>query len=154
MTRILPLALAATAFAVMAVPANADEPLENKIVGCFNTKNDQERLNCYDAAIQTEVQKYQLKQDVTRQEWSGNGMTTTRPFTMRGPWEFQWDAQGGLFQVMMYHKGEGQQEAMPQIIANQMGHGAGHAYVDTPGDYYLVVNAIGPWTAKAVAITQ
>lgn len=59
-----------------------------------------------------------------------------------------------LFQVMLYHKGDATGEAMPNIIANQTNAGRGNSYVDKGGDYYLVVNALGPWKAKAVLIND
>jgi hypothetical protein len=130
-----------------------DAPLEGKISACFHLKDNQKRLDCYDTSIQHEVDKYKAHQDVVRQEWQGNGLQTTRPFNMPGSWEFQWDSKG-FFQVMLYHKGESSGETMPNIIANQTNSGRGNSYVDKGGDYYLVVNALGPWKARAVLISD
>ena len=68
-----------SAYSASAKPS-ADMPLENKISICYRTKDDQQRLKCYDAAIQAEVDKYKSSQDVLREEWHGNGLLTTRPF--------------------------------------------------------------------------
>jgi hypothetical protein len=133
---------------------SADMPLENKISICYRTKDDQQRLKCYDTVIQADVDKYNKNQDVLREEWHGNGLLTTRPFHMSGSWEFQWDSKGQIFQVMLYHKGESSGQAMPNLLANQTSGGPGSSYVDSGGDFYLVVNAMGPWSAKAVLVNQ
>lgn len=134
--------------------SSTDMPLENKISICYRTKDDQQRLKCYDSAIQAEVDKYKNNQDVVREEWRGNGLLTTRPFHMPGSWELQWESKGQFFQVMLYPKGESSEQTMPKILANQASSGPGSSYVDSGGDYYLVVNAMGPWSARAVLVSQ
>jgi hypothetical protein len=76
------------------------------------------------------------------------------PFHMPGSWEFQWDSKGQFFQVMLYHRGESSGQAMPNILANQISGGPGSSYGDSGGDFYLVINAMGPWSAKAVLVNQ
>jgi hypothetical protein len=130
-----------------------NDTIEKKLAICFVTKDDQQRLRCYDTSIKQEFDKYKNQQDVIRQEWQGSGLQTTRPFHMPGSWEFQWES-AGFFQVMLYHRGESAGEAFPTVIANQLKAGSGKSYVDSGGDYYLVINAMESWSAKAVLVNQ
>jgi hypothetical protein len=149
-------AIALSVFIILsATAALADDvPVEQKLADCYRTKDDNTRLRCYDGTIKAEVDKYKASQDVVRQEWNGNGLMTTRPFHMPGSWEFQFTAKGDFFQAMLYHKGDTEGQTMPQIVANQANSGPGSSYVDAPGDYYIVINAMGSWTAKAVLINK
>ena len=61
------------------------------------------------------------------------------PFTHRGPWEIQWNAEGAIFQVYVYSAtGD-----VVGVAANQQGAGDGASYQSKPGTYYLNVNAVG-----------
>lgn len=42
---------------------------------------------------------------------------------------------------------------MPNIVANQ-GRGTGSSFMPRPGEYYLMVNAIGRWNIRAVRVQQ
>lgn len=52
-------------------------------------------------------------------DYSGNGLSNTRPFTAPSGWEIQWSASGDLFQVYVYDiNGD-----LVDLAANQMGPG-------------------------------
>ena len=87
--------------------------------------------------------------DTVGQEWSGSGLTTTRPMTFSSPWEMQWDATGFL---QIYLLDEGGQ--LVELLANQGGKGAGSTYEPKTGAFILKFNGIGPWRAKAVLISK
>lgn len=80
--------------------------------------------------------------------FSGNGVTTTRPFTAPPKWEMQWKSEGGVFGIYL-KDGEGKMLAVP---ASQTGPGSGSAYQPTGGEFILQVIATGPWTIKAVKV--
>ena len=82
-------------------------------------------------------------------EYSGNGLQTTRPFTVDGPWEVQWSSDEF---IQIFLSNADQEEAFPNIIANQIASGSGSAYQPRGGSYYLKVNAAGNWRIKVVAI--
>lgn len=82
----------------------------------------------------------------TTAEYSGSGIKNTRPFTVDGPWEVRWDADGSVFQIFL-HDTNG---TMQGVLANQQGPGRGSSFQPTPGRYYLQVNAVGKWEIEVV----
>ena len=88
--------------------------------------------------------------DVVIRELSGSGTRNTRPFTPRGPWEIQWNAEGAIFQVYVYSAiGD-----LVGVAANQQGAGDGASYQPKPGTYYLNVNAVGKWSIQVVELSE
>lgn len=81
-------------------------------------------------------------------EFTGNGAVNTRPFSMDGPWEIQWEADGDIFQVFL-HTADGE---IVDVAANQMGSGSGTSFQPRGGEYYLQVNAIGDWTVRVLPL--
>ena len=91
---------------------------------------------------------FAIAQDAFVQEYEGNGVLNTRPFTVVRGWEIQWDASGDIFQLYL-HDGAGD---LIGVAANQMGPGRGASYQPRAGTYYLQVNALGRWTIRMVSI--
>jgi hypothetical protein len=79
--------------------------------------------------------------------WTGVSMMTTRPFHVDGSWELQWSVSTGHFSVWVV-KDAGERK----LVASQTESGSSSSYVSTGGDYYLEVEAEGPWTIKAVSV--
>ncbi len=82
--------------------------------------------------------------DSAIKEFEGNEIKNTRPFTVNGAWDIEWEAKGDIFQIYLYDS-EG---TLQGIIANQMGPGKSSSYQPIGGRYYLNVNAMGNWTIK------
>lgn len=81
-------------------------------------------------------------------EFTGNGLSNTRPFTVRNGWEIQWSANGEIFQVYVFDlAGE-----LVGVAANQMGPGSGTSFNARGGTYYLQVNAMGSWAVRVVQL--
>jgi hypothetical protein len=121
---------------------------------CVRIDNAEQRLACYDRVARRDAAQPNTPAAASgiEAQWSGNGLTTTRPFRVSGPWELQWDSAGNFFQVFLYRAGEVHGQAIPNIVANQPGSGSGSSYVPQSGEFYLVVNAIGRWSARAVRV--
>ena len=103
------------------------------------------------APVEPATQSQAVGEEVTVvvAEYSGNGLQTTRPFTVDGPWEVQWSSDEF---IQIFLSNADQEEAFPNIIANQIASGSGSAYQPRGGSYYLKVNAAGNWRIKVVAI--
>jgi hypothetical protein len=81
--------------------------------------------------------------------FSGNGTSTTRPFTVDGPWEARWSVVGSdglIFQL----SAETTDGAASGIIGSQTGDGEGRTYVRRGGTFMLGVIANGNWTIDVV----
>ncbi|MGH1349144.1 MAG: hypothetical protein ACRBN8_46870 [Nannocystales bacterium] len=91
--------------------------------------------------------KCQGKEAVVK-TFKGKGQQTVRPFTIGDKWEIRWDANGAIFQAMLY-TADGD---MVDIVANQQGKGTGSAYRPKGGEYYLQMNAMGGWTVEVVQL--
>ena len=126
------------------------QTIASRMSDCAGRKDEKERLACYDR-VSAGTQPAPV---TSLDTWSGNGLKTTRPFSMDGPWEFSWDTKGGLFQAMMFEKGQLPGTHMPQMLANQTAAGRGASYVPAGGSFYIIMNAIGPWTAKAAKVDE
>lgn len=83
-------------------------------------------------------------------EYSGNGLSNTRPFTVQDSWEVQWDANGDIFQIYVYDTNGN----LIDIAANQMGPGTGASFLARGGSYYLQVNSIGRWSVRVVQLQR
>lgn len=129
-------------------------PQPSALAECVHIEEGERRLACYDRIARREAPAPAPQQAPAGDlaQWSGNGMTTTRPFRADGPWELKWEASGNIFQVFLYRAGEVHGQAMPNIVANQMGSGPGSSYVPRGGEYYLVVNAMGRWNMRATRV--
>lgn len=79
--------------------------------------------------------------------YSGSGAKNTRPVTIDGSWELQWDTNGDIFQVYLYTK----DGSMVEVLANQQGSGTRSSYYPQGGSYYFKVNAMGEWSMKIVS---
>ena len=83
-------------------------------------------------------------------DYSGNGLSNTRPFTASSGWEIQWSASGDIFQIYV-HDISGD---LIDVAANQMGPGNGSSYQAPAGTFYLQVNAIGSWSVRVVQVQE
>lgn len=101
------------------------------------------------AIVALSSMSYAASQDAVVQQYAGNGIQNTRPFTVSQGWEVQWDAAGDVFQLFL-HTGSGD---LVDVAANQMGAGSGASYFPMPGTYYLQINAIGPWSVQVVHVS-
>lgn len=86
--------------------------------------------------------------DQILQSFDGRDAHTTRPFTVEGPWEIQWDASGDIFQIFLF-SANGDMLGLP---ANQTGAGSGSAYQPRGGQFYLQINAVGAWSVTVVSV--
>jgi hypothetical protein len=80
-------------------------------------------------------------------EFRGNGIQITRPFSVPDGWEIQWTNQDFL-QIFVQPVGEG----MLDMAANQISPSSGSSYQPTGGKYYLKINGIGEWVVKVVKV--
>jgi hypothetical protein len=78
--------------------------------------------------------------------FSGLGTGATRPFTVTGPWEAQFTAEGDLVAKLMSANGK-----LLGLVAGQIG-GSGSYYSPTPGTYFLSIVALSPWHIRIVEI--
>lgn len=81
-------------------------------------------------------------------EFEGNNNHNTRPFTLEGPWELQWSAEGRSFTIYLFDK-EGSLLGVP---ANQIEPGGGTSYQPRGGQYYLSITANGSWVVRVVKV--
>lgn len=88
------------------------------------------------------------KADKVIAQYSGNGIKSTRPFSVDGSWEVQWEASGQVFQIYLYT----QSGRMAGVLANQQGAGTGSSYQPKSGKYYLKINAMGNWNVKIINV--
>lgn len=100
--------------------------------------------------VATSSTRIALAEDVLVAEFSGSGIQSTRPFTVKGPWEVQWSSEGSFLAIML--KKPDEPDGFPKIIANQQGSGPGSSYQPQGGTYYFETNAIGGWHIKVVEI--
>lgn len=83
--------------------------------------------------------------------FSGNGTSTTRPFTVKDGWEIQWNLKNGLLlQILVEQEGK---KAF-DLASNQGKVGKGSAYRPKGGTYYLSINAAGDWEIKIVQVRR
>lgn len=130
------------------VPATAQGDLAGQISACRNLRDDEARLRCYDQLAPQGGPRSSNGDNVLFQ-WSGTGMTTTRPFRVETPWELQWESSN-LIQIYLYREGSD----LPDIAANQVGAGKGSSYQPQPGEYYMKVNALGAWKVRVIAVAR
>ena len=78
----------------------------------------------------------------------GSGIKNTRPFTVNGPWEIQWDAKGDYFSVIVY-TADG---SLVGFAGSQEGPGKNSSYQPKGGRYYINVSAMGNWEVKVVEV--
>lgn len=103
-----------------------------------------------------EIKIYDLDEETTSKtvqsgnvlDISGDGIKTTRPFSVKKSWEIQWDADGDFFSIYVYSSNGD----LIGVAANQSGPGAGDSFQPKKGKYYLTVNAMGKWRMKVVEI--
>ena len=107
------------------------------------------RTNEKDTSVAASSSKVTEK-EISLVNLSGSGMTITRPFTVNGPWEIQWDVSGSFFAVTIY-KADG---SLFDIGGSQQGAGKGSSYQPKNGNYYLKIMAIGNWELKVVEIRK
>ena len=89
----------------------------------------------------------QAAADVPVAHWAGSATMTTRPFHVDGPWEVRWRSDGA-FTVLLHPVGS----APATVVAQARDHGASSAYQPQAGDFYLEVDASGPWTVDVVQV--
>ncbi len=84
--------------------------------------------------------------------FSGTGTRSTRPFTVNGPWEIQWNAYPAAFGVVAFsmelYDADGN---FVDGIANQAEVGPGSSYQPKAGTYYLKISAMGRWAVRIVS---
>jgi len=92
-------------------------------------------------------------------EWSGTGIKTTEPFTIKEqPWIIQWEHEPvimegqsmGILQIMVY---ETKNPDIPiTLAANSMEKGSDISYIYETGEFYLTINAANTnWSVKVLA---
>jgi len=82
-------------------------------------------------------------------EFSGNGSLKTRPFTVGGPWEIQWDLEGnGILTITLHDENGG----FGDVVAMQMEEGRSSSYQPKEGTYYLDIQGMGNWEVKIVRV--
>ncbi len=81
-------------------------------------------------------------------KWSGDTMTTTRPFRVAGAWELRWTASSGYFSIRLFEVGKDQDK----LITNQTTAGSSTAYRPSGGTFYLEIKGSGPWSVQAVDV--
>lgn len=133
---------------MLGVPANQQGPGEGK---SYQPEGGEYYLQV-NAVGGWEIQIVQLSPERASsgvRTFSGSGGKNTRPFTVDGRWEIQWDAEGSIFQIYL-HSGDGRLLGVP---ANQQGPGEGSSFQPRGGTYYLQVNAIGAWEIRIVPLS-
>jgi hypothetical protein len=81
--------------------------------------------------------------------FKGNATENTRPFTVPGQWEIQWDTQGDSnFMVHLRKIGD---RDFHESIANVIGRKKGKSFQPESGEYYLEIEGDGAWTVKIVS---
>jgi hypothetical protein len=80
--------------------------------------------------------------------YSGSGAQSPRPFTVDGPWELQWEADGALFTVHL----KDASGKLIDVMANSAPAAPGAAYRAQGGTYALDISALGSWTVRVVAV--
>ena len=128
----------------LAAPALAD--LVSELLTCAEITDNAKRLACYDQAVVSKRAETGKPKIIA--EFSGRGIGSTRPFSVRGPWEAQWSASGDYFSAIL-HTADGR---MVDVIASQMGGGNGASFRPKGGNYYFVMNAMGSWTIRVVPL--
>ena len=125
------------------------EKIVNELKKIVIIANKDIRLEMYD--ILAGKLGLKVADDIIIKSYSGNGMQTTRPFTVKTTWEIQWDIKAEefmLFQVYLYD-GNGN---MVGIVANQTKPGKGSYYNPKKGTFYLTINAIADWQIKIIEV--
>lgn len=120
------------------------------ILDCSLITTDAKRLVCYDQAVAKPPIKPKLgpTKDKVIVQFSGKGIQSTRPFTVRGRWEIQWAAKGMYFSLGL-HTAKGK---LVDTVANQLDSGTGSSYQPKGGKYYFKINAAHLWTIRVVSI--
>jgi len=125
------------------------EEIVNELKKIAVVANRDIRLGMYD--ILAGKLGLKIVDDPILKSYSGSGMQTTRPFTVKTAWEMQWDIKAGefiVFQVYLYDK-DGNTVG---IVANQSKSGKGSSYNPKKGTFYLSVNATSDWEIKIVEV--
>jgi len=92
----------------------------------------------------------EIKSEPIVVKYSGNGMQTTRPFTIDSAWEMQWNLKDEgfvLFMVGVMDEKGNQVGAGSQSIP-----GKGSSYIPKGGTFYLTINAVADWEIKIVEV--
>lgn len=79
----------------------------------------------------------------------GQGIATTRPFTVAGPWEavFMVVESEGANNFVALHAATGE---LVGVFIQRQGDGSSTAFHPRPGSYYFAVNAGGAWRIKVL----
>lgn len=131
------------------------EMVLKEIENITNIADNEKRLEAYDdLAIklgfniaemgESNIEENNISSNSFVNVFKGNGIKNTRPFTVNGAWEIEWEAKGDIFQIYLYDS-EG---TLQGVIANQIGPGKSSSYQPIGGKYYLNVNAMGNWNIK------
>lgn len=84
-------------------------------------------------------------------EYSGSGPLKTRPFTVGGPWEIQWNLESSddmaMINISIFNE-----DGFPVDTALQMQAGKSSSYQSKGGTYYLDITALGNWEVKVVRV--
>lgn len=79
--------------------------------------------------------------------FTGNGIASTRPFEVDGPWVVEWDTDAPSIGIFAYEPGD-PNSTYPGVIAMRNSSGSGSSYVDRGGRYYFKVTCLGEWTLR------
>jgi hypothetical protein len=83
---------------LVAVASSAVDAHAQSVAECRRVEDSVKRLSCYDSII--DPPQSAAKQDVTA-SFTGYGTSSTRPFTVNGPWTMHWSVDGGSMSIVL-----------------------------------------------------
>jgi hypothetical protein len=151
----LPLCVPVLAGNGQAAPADSHSspPTVGPDEPCRTIKDTAARLHCYDRHAAGDPAALPKADGMPAlATWRGRGSLRTRPFHVEGPWELQWASAKGLFAVTLHRmSGEGPKST---VLANGIDGARGSAFLPSGGDFYVQVEAMQAWSAKAVPVDE
>ena len=117
------------------------------LIQCMSIDDDQSRLQCYDSELRQLADLSAEGPDEAAQTFTGRGEWQSEPFVMDAPWRLAWQSKTDLLTIQMTGPTALQQQA---IVDNQIGAAAGRSSPQEPGEYRLIVRALGEWQIFAI----
>lgn len=102
-----------------------------------------ERINLF-------VPKTENKKNIINNKkisFSGNGISSTKQFSMESSWTLNWKFVGNIFQVYLYSVDSGD---LLSVLVLQTASGSGNSFYPDPGKYYLKVVSNGEWNLEVL----
>jgi hypothetical protein len=85
------------------------------------------------------------REEAMLQNFEGSGNHSTRPFTVPDKWEVRWNFTGTGHNSLVINAADGR----PVDLAhNDIGPGNGVKFYPRGGEFFLEINASGPWTVE------